>query len=260
MKIVTCIYTGLFGTHLGGSPKLKVEFYHSLKSIAKTGRDIVCYTSEAEHAELSEYFQDTHNVTLKVQELTSHHAHNRINELKASGIPANEFRCYELMHFKMEWIRREASLASPDEYIYWIDAGLSSENLFPYRFFPNRNPVEYDYNRYNCTVFVEGFFDKVVAKTGDKLYFIKHLNWRRVIGGLFGGKAKHVIPFCEKYELQLQHTLANSQLLMEEDIFNIIVDPNDELYNVETFNSWYHEDSDIHDEMPNKVTFYTLFT
>ena len=57
VKIITAIYSDLFGTEMGGRQGRKDHYRFSLLSIMKmTDADFVCYTSEREIGDLKIFF------------------------------------------------------------------------------------------------------------------------------------------------------------------------------------------------------------
>ncbi len=87
-KFITCIYSDLNGTELGGRPGRGGHYRWSLMSLLKmTDADFVCYTSDREYESLIEFFYNMHNVSpekleIKVFDITKTRHAKRLNEIK----------------------------------------------------------------------------------------------------------------------------------------------------------------------------------
>ena len=63
-KFITCIYTDLYGSELGGRPGRYNHYRWSLISLLKmTDADFVCYTSETELPSLEDFFYNQNNIS-----------------------------------------------------------------------------------------------------------------------------------------------------------------------------------------------------
>ena len=64
IKIMTSIYSDLYGSDMGGRPGRKDHYRFSLLSLLKmTQADFVCYTSERELESLNEFFYKQHQIS-----------------------------------------------------------------------------------------------------------------------------------------------------------------------------------------------------
>ena len=64
VKIMTSIYSDLYGSDMGGRPGRKDHYRFSLLSLLKmTQADFVCYTSERELESLNEFFYKQHQIS-----------------------------------------------------------------------------------------------------------------------------------------------------------------------------------------------------
>ena len=64
VKIMTSIYSDLYGSELGGRDGRKDHYRFSLLSLLKMSQaDFICYTSDREINDLKEFFYVTHNVS-----------------------------------------------------------------------------------------------------------------------------------------------------------------------------------------------------
>jgi hypothetical protein len=64
IKFITCIYSDLFGSDLGGRPGRNGHYRWSLLSLLKmSDADFLCYTSDREIESLKEFFYVNHQVS-----------------------------------------------------------------------------------------------------------------------------------------------------------------------------------------------------
>lgn len=139
-KLVTAAYYNIEGhPHYGANRAGRMRY--SLVNIAKnTNLPIVCYTSKKYgcYDELQELFNKKNitNVTLKVFELEDHPLHEKVLAVRELQ-PHDEMRkVYEVKPIIVYWSKFLFLLneLTDAEYIYWIDAGLSHNGMFPVRY------------------------------------------------------------------------------------------------------------------------------
>ena len=88
IKILTSVYSDLYGSDMGGRPGRKDHYRFSLLSLLKmTQADFICYTSERELDSLIEFFYTQHQISedkLKfvVFDLSQNEYSQYINEIK----------------------------------------------------------------------------------------------------------------------------------------------------------------------------------
>ena len=134
IKFITCIYDNLFGTDLGGRFNRGGHYKHSLKAIMKiTVADFLLYTSEEEIEDLRNFFYAECGFTEDRLQIKTYDIRNtpykekfelykNLEEVKQSD------RCPEIQYAKLTWLE---DFNEPDyDYLFWIDAGLSSNILF----------------------------------------------------------------------------------------------------------------------------------
>ena len=64
VKIMTSIYSDLYGSELGGRQGRKDHYRFSLLSLLKMSQaDFICYTSDRELDDLKEFFYKNHNIS-----------------------------------------------------------------------------------------------------------------------------------------------------------------------------------------------------
>ena len=134
VKIITSIYSDLYGSELGGRPGRKDHYRFRLLSLLKiTQADFICYTSERELEDLKEFFYKNHEISedrLKfvLFDLSQNEYQELINSVKdVEGIKTSD-RCYEIQYSKFSWFKNEDKSY---DYYFWFDAGLSHTGLIP---------------------------------------------------------------------------------------------------------------------------------
>lgn len=182
VKFVTCIYTGLDHTYMGGRPsRFAMRYKMSLLCLVNSMKnaDFICYASSNDIDALREFFYNhelisEHRLKFVEYPLETSLFSSRLKELRSSLVLPKTDRCHELQYMKLNWVMNEDG--SYDRY-YWIDAGLSHCGLIPpeYRIlggweFPNGNPTrEYEQRQYyDSIMFQPPFLDSLLEKTGDK--------------------------------------------------------------------------------------------
>lgn len=270
-KIITSIYSNLYGTDLGGRPSRGSHYRYSLKTLLNmTDADFICYTSEDEINNLKEFFYEQSKVSqekliLKSFDLRNFSLTQKINRIKNIDETKNSDRCIEIQYSKFLWSLTECiNNKNNYDYIFWIDAGLSHSGLFPYRYMnPNDN---YWSQNYECILFHNQFLNNLIQFTEDKIfifakencmnfwsqtvpnkYYNNHCMERHIIGGLFGGKTNNMINYCNLF-LNYLHTLLDNELntlYFEEHIMSLIFYNHPELFKAKFFDIWWHEDDNI---------------
>ena len=286
-KLVTAIYSKLgdsfpfYGYNMTARTQ---RFHYSLVSIARTGQDIVCYCSSVESQDIQNVLDQfkIENVTLKEFELTKFPYHERMKEVRVSN-PQQFFEFpHEVMWAKYYFLKQE--LDTEYDYHYWIDAGLSHNGLFPFRYNSggwdgmSANPETYNFpgifnpelfNKVNK--FVDNKLVNIAAKTiGFNVdHIIKYLNLEPkyysnlTIGGLVGGATENIEWLVDKYFELGEICLSNNFILDNEQILGEITNSHPDKFNTFEFGTWYHEDFHFNGPLPdfNKtVSFYKFFT
>ena len=128
VKFITCIYSDLNGTELGGRQSRGRHYRWSLLSHLKmTDADFLCYTSKEEFRELCDFFYSRHAISktrlqIKVFNLNKTRFKLLIDRYKNIDNTKSGDRCIEIQWSKFTWWKNENKLY---DYYFWIDAGLS---------------------------------------------------------------------------------------------------------------------------------------
>jgi hypothetical protein len=160
VKIMTSIYSDLYGSELGGRHGRKDHYRFSLLSLLKMSQaDFVCYTSEREIDDLKEFFYVNHNVSedrLKfvLFDLKTNEYSELINSVKDIELIKKSDRCYDIQYAKFSWFKNEDKSY---DYYFWFDAGLSHTGLIPDRYLSA--PVYRFY--YDASLFNETFLFRI---------------------------------------------------------------------------------------------------
>lgn len=266
IKIITCIYDGLFGSDLGGRIGRGGHYRWSLLSILKiTNADFICYTSQEEKESLSNFFFNQHSIPqsrLKIEAYNLYENHfkklfdeyENLNETKTSD------RCKPLQYMKFMWFNMEDK--SYDNY-FWFDAGLSYSGLIPNKYLDC--DAGYYGQNFSSKLFSNKLLENLIINSADKFtiigkenqrnywsgtvnpkHFIDYNNTIHVIGGLFGGKKEiweKIVPIFE--ETVVSVTMEDKRLYHEEDYMTLMFRNNEELFNMLHFDTWWHEDANI---------------
>lgn len=263
-KIVTSIYSNLYGTDLGGRPSREGHYKHSLLALLNmSDAKFVCYTSEEEINNLTSFFYEQHHIeqdrlSFKVFDLRNFELTNKINNIKNVEETKKSDRCVEIQYCKFIWCLRE----SEEQYdnIFWFDAGLSHSGLFPIRHM-KQDSGYWDTN-FHCTLFDNIFLQNLINFAQDKIvviakenlrnywsgtvphsYYKQHCMDHHIIGGFFGGKKEKTIDYCNIFLDYANKLLDNeNRLYYEEHIMSLIFYNHQELFNPKYFDIWWHED------------------
>ena len=282
---VTAIYSQLSDGSVGRWDRYSC----SLKSLMKCEANFVVFISPDDLDRFNEFVEveslDRNRLWTIVRPIESCIWHDKFTLLKSRYDSAG--RSMDLVHSKIDWLSEIAS-ENPfnDDYIFWIDAGLSFTGMFPNRYLTNVDHGARFHRYTDLTVFSSEWVGRLKEKCNQKLYTIaltpKNFLWAQplprkfylndyaswhIIGGLFGGHRENIPTFRYLYHstvlLVLQEYIDNDldrKLPVEELILNVVVANNPEIFSLETFDTWYHEDHEsTFDEYKNGKPFYTLF-
>lgn len=194
--------------------------------------EVVCYTHERnlEELELLKKENNLDNLTIKVKELNEvkYSAEiRRIENIKTKEELINlGGRPPEVLWGKFDFLKEEAT--DDVDFIYWIDAGLQSNQIFPLKYHPeisenikNIDDLPHEvmytkYRQYNFTkIFNKKLFEKLETKSANKIVVLlatnvpqcsyynfeeySHSPTEYPIAGFFGGDVKIVREFCDKF-------------------------------------------------------------
>ena len=262
IKFITCIFSHLYGTDLGGRPSRTEHYKFSLLSLLKmTDADFVCYTSVDEIDDLKHFFYNMNEISeskleLKTFNLRESKYSKLINEFKDAEEMKLSDRCYEIQYSKFDWFNYEDKSY---DYYFWIDAGLSHTGIIPDK--------HLDGPGYSCYfeshLFNNDFLKNLISFTEDKFVVISKENVRNywdktvdpkfyneynrslhIIGGLFGGQVSLWDDVVEKFDNYVNEVLNDEkQLYLEENIMTLMFYNHNDLFKNLLFDVWWHEDN-----------------
>ena len=262
VKIMTSIYSDLYGSELGGRDGRKDHYRFSLLSLLKMSQaDFICYTSDREINDLKEFFYVTHNVSedrLKfiLFDLKTNEYSELITSVKdIEGIKKSD-RCYDIQYAKFSWFKNEDKSY---DYYFWFDAGLSHTGLIPNKYLSGPGYRFY----YEASLFNDTFLTNLINYADDKFVMVAKENSRNywegtvdskfyttydnsvhVIGGFFGGKKelwdKVVKQFDEYVRLVIPE---QKKLFYEEHYMSLMYQNHKDWFKSLNFDIWWLEDN-----------------
>lgn len=289
VSFVTGLYDGLHNTEFNGRQNRGSHYALSLCCLDNMGVPIHCFTDDINYCKFSPVFaaHNVKNIEFICFNLEDIRNRNKINEIKRSNKDwylehiSWKSRSVEIMWGKFEWIKHVALQYDPDDYVFWIDAGLSHHGVIPLSLYNDyfgqtfaNNATEYQAQFFNSKAFNPKFVRQLVEYTGDKILNIaasypqhsdkipdelsyqKHYNGS-AIGGLFGGKVKSMINYCDGILELCDVTLRNNVLLKEEQLMTVYLNNHVDQFIVFEFDTWYHIDWDVY--RPTDVSFSDFF-
>ena len=259
IKFITCIYSDLYGTDLGGRHCRHHHYRFSLLSLLKmTNADFLCYTSDREIESLKSFFYTENKVSenklkFEIFDLNNSKFNVLINSIKNIEETKKSDRCIEIQYSKFSWWWNEDKSY---DYYYWIDAGLSYNGLIPATYL---NSTDNQRKYYESDLFNNLFLENLIKETNDKFLIIGKENQRNhwsktldpkwyneyrldihIIGGLFGGhrdKWDNIVNIFEKYVatvLPEDKCTPHEELIMSLMYYN-----HTELFMVKQFDIWW---------------------
>jgi len=275
--LVTCMYNGLSGTAFGGRLNRDSLYRESLAIIAASGIRIYCFIPAADRRGHERFFITRPNeIVWMTSELSDHPDSPAIQRIKRehptafSGVEWQQ-RCVEIMWGKSAMLLHVAETYPEHDTLYWVDAGLASQDLLSPRYVraeveettsPGRTAFPPDLGER-----LERFGDgRLVAMTcanphnhgiPEKYNARPYENPHAVIGGLFGGPRDLVLAMVQAFDQKTRAILADRTLYFEESILTGILADHPSWFTTFTFESWHHEGWEDHD--PNLVNFCHFF-
>jgi hypothetical protein len=284
-KIVTSIYSDLYGTEFGGRPNRGGHYRYSLLSLMKmSDADYVCFTSEREYDDLCKFFYSENKIdpiklTIKIYDISNFVLSDKINKLKNIEETKKSDRCVEIQYCKFLWSLNESFIGNYDN-IFWFDAGLSHAGLFPEK---HMKQDGYYNQNFNCLLFDNQLLTNLLSFTGDKIficskenqvnywsgtvpakYYNEHCQDRHIIGGFFGGNLSKMKDYCELFLEYVNKLLENEpKLYHEENIMSLIYYNHRDLFKVKEFDNWWHENErisglDMQEFLKTRKSFYKI--
>jgi len=262
VKFITCIYSDLSGTELGGRPSRQGHYFYSLLSLLKmTDADFLCYTSDREIDKLKKFFYEEHNVSekqleFKVFDLTSTKFQSLLEQYKDYESAKTGDRCIEIQWSKFHWWWNEDKSY---DYYYWIDAGLSHCGLIPVKYLNGTHPQG---KYYESTLFNNQFLANLVEDSGNKFLILGKDNDRNfwsgtvdpkwyteynrsihIIGGMFGGHRDLWDNIVNLFEDYAQKITPVERVHHEEVLMTLMYFNHTELFERKHFDIWWCKDN-----------------
>ena len=284
VKIITAIYSNLYGTELGGRPNRGGHYRWSLLSLLKMNdADFVCYTSEEELESLEQFFYIENDVNktklqLKVFNLVDNEFNKIIEKYKDVESIKRGDRCIEIQYMKFIWFLSEDMSY---DYYFWVDAGLSHCGLIPNKYLSLTGPHNRGY--YESSLFNNTFLINLLKNTDDKFtligkendrnfwsgtvnqkHFTKYDRTIHIIGGLFGGKKELWLPIINLFKGYVNEVSEyDKRLYHEEDIMTLMFRNHPELFYNYYFETWWHENeriagTNMEEHVKNNKSFYKI--
>lgn len=278
--IYTSIYANLWGTTFGGRPSRAHHYKLSLRNILNLSpTKVMCFTSKEELEDLQNWFYIENNVSqdlleFQVFDLKNSKMYDKIKKLKKDHHMTRLDRCFEIQYNKFFWLDNLSNLTSYDR-VYWCDAGLSHEGLFP-RKYSYGTGFE---SSFSFTLFNENFLqylnsvskNKIIligknntnefywSRTLPETYYKEYQNTVHIIGGLFGGTVSNMLTLQKQFINLLTNLLENeSSLFYEELLMSCIYFNYQNNFVLLEFDDWYErENSDRADKVISY--FFNLF-
>lgn len=294
-KFITCNYTNLYETKLNGRLNRDFVYMYSLCGIAQCGDIIINYTCPYNIAITDPFFK-AHNITNVINvdyDLLTSPYHARVDAIKDlkpkfDGSNPNvetgwKNRCCEIMYGKFLWMEENLQQLEDDDYLFWIDAGLSSGTIIPRKYntfegkkefykIDNLQEMQLEYAHRHDTIFNKDFASKLEQYAGEQIslivanhnqhgdnlgfeFFNTLQQWP--IGGLFGGKKKMLVPFIQEFKRLADRVLGANELVKEEQIMAVILNAHPEWFKIFKFDTWYHADWEVYN--PSMISFSDFF-
>lgn len=273
-KIVTCNYTNLYSTRFNGRLNRDFIYMYSLRGIAECGESIVDYTCQYNMDICTPYFQAQNitNITQIDYDLVQSPYHARIEAIK--DINPKFYtetswlnRCMEIMIGKFVWMEEQLANLEEDDYLWWLDAGISHGGIISRDFntfegnpayYKQHKPdeMELEYAHRHDVIFNKDFIPRLEKYAGEQILLITanhdqhgdalgftYTNHLRAwpIGGIFGGKKKMLIPFIQAMKEKFELVLNANLLCKEEQLMAVVLNEHPEWFKTFMFETWYHK-------------------
>jgi hypothetical protein len=298
VSFVSCFYDRLFDTRFQGRLNRGTQYAYSLGQMLQMDVPFYCYTDYSNFLTFAPAMfyhgkGKTRFFNFNLEDSPYHEDFERVRQsdpkLYIEGISWRQ-RCLEIMWGKFDFIMHAAEQVGldTDEYLYWIDAGLSHDGIISPRY-NSSNPAEfpnaakkYQMTHANDLIFNPAFPNMLRNYTGEgKLLYLMTRGPQHsdpmplpkipkkfggtVIGGLFGGPVKMMYELAAEGAQCCREILEHNALVKEEDILTYILtrrctnDPEylNEKAKIFTFETWYHDGWPSY--RPEQIGFSDLF-
>lgn len=269
-KIMTCIYSDLAGTELGGRSSRGGHYQYSLLSLLKmTDADFVCYTSDREIERLKRFFYTENNISeeklkLVIFDLKQTKFQDLLSKYKNYEDAKTGDRCIEIQWSKFAWWWNEDKSY---DYYFWIDAGLSHCGLIPNKYLTGSKHPQGRY--YESNLFSNTFLNNVIEDTQGKFLILGKDNDRNywsgtvdekwytnydrsihIIGGMFGGHRDLWDNIVNIFEDYVNKITPVERVYHEEVIMSLMYQNHKELFVRKHFDIWWCPDNCPADTSP----------
>ena len=263
VKFITCIYSDLNGTELGGRHSRGGHYQYSLLSLLKmTDADFLCYTSEREVERLKKFFYEHHNVNpekleFRVFDLRKTKYEELFQKHKDFESAKTGDRCIEIQWSKFGWWWNEDKTY---DYYFWIDAGLSHCGLIPNKYLVGSDHPQGKY--FESNLFNNDFLKNIIEDSDGKFLILGKDNDRNywsgtvgerwyknydrkihIIGGMFGGHRDlwdNMVTLFEDYAYKIT---PEERVHHEEVLMTLMYHNHPELFVRKHFDIWWCPDN-----------------
>jgi len=298
IKFVTANYNGMNDTKMCGTQNRADHYKYSLTTLANMKQEIYCYTTESDWQYALPHFVENGVDTLIKPVFFN--LQNSIYHKRVMAIKDNDNKYYttidwntrnvEIMWGKFLWMEECMQSLNDDDYIFWIDAGISHGGIIPKKYNPNASYednyvevygggkiVKYEKSFNYTNIFNETFVSNLIKFAGEKIFNIVSVNPQHVattelddiipfenvsiIGGIFGGKKKYMTPYINRFKELADITLSRGILYKEEQIMSLLYCENKQAFKTFDFGTWYHDDWEgyVESDEVHLKAFYKLF-
>lgn len=274
--IVTCFYTNLHGTNYGGRQDRHYHYLRSLESLLKiTNADFYIFCDPTQEPELKNVVDSVgrKNVTIYRFNLEDFYLKDVFAKYKNIEEAKTSYRCQEIQYLKSFWMNDLENYTNQKyEYIFWIDIGISYSGLIPdkHLIFPENGNIEY----FNSGLFCNDLLNGLKKSSQNKLLLFAINNnhptyYRRnifddefetipyhAIAGILGGQKSDVKWFQDEFtKTAIELAETKNQTYEEEIIYQIVQEKYPEMFNVQKFDMWWHEDNlhSIYQDRPEEI-------
>lgn len=262
--LISAYFADLHLSEFGGRTKHLCEskYLPSLKSIKKTETPLYIWYDDRYH---DEYYIRLRALTSEQDILEGYSLYDsslymRLRKLKMKK-DINSYRSQRSYDFCINklWMIERSLHHMPDyEYYWWMDMGLSYENLFPHKYFPFIHQENHWERFSECTLFCPELIKKLNQEASNKvsIFMINRPEHgvnrqefphyydmgKTVIGGLFGGRKDIMQHFISKFLIFVEECIDQEKLYVEEVYLSIFYMMNPHMFNVYEFDTWYSQD------------------
>jgi len=265
--IISSIFLNMFGSSLGGRYKsFHGRYLKGLVNLSGNSQKKIIYLKKEDIPMVTDFLksrltESEYNLYSFIDfDLEQQIHHNQIKEVKDVNGYLKD-RCLEIQYGKLEWMLNHID---EDDYIWWVDAGLVGDHLFPKKYSETFENAK--------NIFNDEYFDKLKERVGEKLYFIcgdrrryyshgapkeiyfekNYQNRYHPIGGFFGGHTKLMKDFINKTNNKINTILSDKLLYSEEMVIEITFSEYIDKCVYDDFTIWKHEDNKIYVEGDDK--------